>query len=109
MHCTIYAIKALEAGMDTNFIELEKYHKQIWKGREHAGWSVGYILCKYFDWTAYLIVSEYSEEYKRCMRKFNNEKKYYVWRQPDIPIKAVFDMDKDKLKIDSILKLNEFG
>jgi len=109
MHCTIYAIEALKAGLDTNFAELEKYHKQIWGNREHAGWSVGYILVKYFNWNAYLFISDYSNEYDRCVKNYKNSKKYYVWHQPDIPLSGIYDFDRDKSAIDSLLLQHEFG
>lgn len=33
MHCTIYAVKTLEAGMGEDFEKLEKSHRQIWEER----------------------------------------------------------------------------
>lgn len=109
MHCTIYAVKALKAGLDSNYVTLDKAHKRIWKDREYAGWSVAYILTKYFNWTAYLIISENSEEYTACINNFNNDKKYHVWKQPNIPIKQVLNFDKNKKEIENLLKLHEFG
>lgn len=109
LHCTLYAVKALEAGMDSSFVELKKYHKQIWKNREFAGWSVGYILTKYFNWKAYLIVSNYSSELKTCKRNFKKDRKYHVWKQPNIPVLEMLDFENDKKRIDSLLSLHEFG
>lgn len=109
MHCTIYAVEALKAGLDSTFDELNAYHRKIWKDREHAGWSIGYILTKYYGWKAYLFLSDDSYEYKRCKRYFKNNGTYYVWKQPDIPIEKVFDFDRDKDEIDSLLIQHEFG
>ncbi len=109
MHCTIYAIRALEAGLDSNFLKMKKYHQQIWDDREYAGWSVGYILTTYFNWSAYLMVSKHSEEYDRCVKNFRKHRKYYVWKQPDIPIKQLFDFDEDTLRIAALLNKHEFG
>lgn len=109
MHCTLYAMEALEAGLDTNFQSLEEYHKNIYKDHEHAGWSVGYILVKYFNWNAYLMVSKNSEEYDRCIKYFNKSKEYYVWNQPAIPLQGMYNLDDDYEEIDSLLKEHEFG
>ncbi len=109
LHCTMYAIEALKAGLDIKFDTLDKYHQKIWKKREYAGWSVGYILTTYFNWKAYLILHKSSSEYKACMKNFKQDKKYHVWKQPNIPIQQVFDFEEDKLPIDSLLKLHEFG
>lgn len=109
MHCTIYAIEALKTGLGKDFEKMDIYHKKIWKDREYAGWSVGYILTKHFGWTAYLVLSNKSTEYKVCKRNYQKDGKYHVYRQPDIPIKKVFDFDKDKQQIDSLLNGNEFG
>ena len=109
MHCTIYAIASLKAGLGKDFTKLEKEHKQIWKDREYAGWSVAYILTKHFNWNAYLIISKKSSEYKQCIKNYKKDKKYHVWKQPNIPIKKMFDFDNEKQKIDSLLSLNEYG
>lgn len=109
MHCTIYAIKALQAGLGESFAKLENHHKIIWKNREYAGWSVAYILTKYFDWRAILILSKKSPEYTLCIKNFKRDKKYHVYKQPDIPIEKVLDFDDDKRQIDSLLSLQEFG
>lgn len=109
MHCTLYAMEALKAGLDTNFQVLERYHKEVYKEHEHAGWSVGYILAKYFDWKAYLVISKNSKEYDRCMKYFNKSKEYYVWNQPAIPLQGMYDFDDDFLEIDSLLNEHEFG
>ena len=95
--------------MDSNFTQLDKYHKQIWKDREYAGWSVGYILVKYFNWSAYAFVAKHSVEYDRCMKNYRNHKKYYVWKQPDIPLTGIYDVNQDKAPIDSLLAQHEFG
>jgi len=108
-HCTIYAIKALQAGMGDNFEKLIKLHQQRWGNREFAGWSVAYILIEYFDWKACLIIDEYSEEYKRCTSNFETRKQYYVWRQPSIKLKQMYKIGIDNRQIDSMLNQNEFG
>ena len=109
MHCTLYAVKALEAGFGKEFENIKKRHIDIWNDREYAGWSLGYILTKYYNWKAYLFISEYSDEYKNCIRNFKKDKKYHVWKQPNIPIEKIFNIHNDQIKIDSLLKLNEFG
>ena len=109
MHCTIYAMKALKEGLDTNFVSFEKKHKQIWQEREYAGWSVAYILTKYFGWEAFLIISESSPEYQKCIDNYNRDKKYHVWRQPNIPLQNYYDFNLEKQAIDSLLSLHEFG
>ena len=73
LHCTMYAMKALEVGLDTNFTKFEKLHKQIYKKHEYAGWSVAYILTKYFNWKAYLVISQSSGEYEACLKNFKKE------------------------------------
>ncbi|HBS85145.1 MAG: hypothetical protein A2W91_01535 [Bacteroidetes bacterium GWF2_38_335] len=109
MHCTIYAIEALKVGLDTNFSVFEKHHQQIWNNREYAGWSVAYILTTKFNWKAYLIISEGSNEYNSCLRNFSIDGTYHVWKQPSIPLKKILHTYNDKEEIDSLLKSNEFG
>ncbi len=109
MHCTIYAMEALKAGLQDDFINLDAKHKEIWKNREYAGWSIAYILTTFYNWEAYLIISEHSDEYQACIRNFRKNRLYNVWQQPDIPITQMFLFENDKQKIDSLLKLHEFG
>lgn len=109
LHCTMYAMKALEVGLDTNFTKFEKLHKQIYKKHEYAGWSVAYILTKYFNWKAYLVISQSSGEYEACLKNFKKDKSYHVWRQPNIPLEAVLDFDTEEIQIDSLLNQNEFA
>ncbi|MBL56283.1 MAG: hypothetical protein CMP61_03755 [Flavobacteriales bacterium] len=109
MHCTIYAIEALKTGMDTLFDSLEVYHKKIWKDREHAGWSIAHILVKYYNWKAYVFISESSNEFNRVKKNFNQGKFYYVWKQPSVDLTGYYNFDNDKDEIDSLLKENEFG
>ena len=109
MHCTIYAVEALQAGMDSLFDSLEVHHKSIWKTREHAGWSIGHILVKEFGWKAYLFISKDSQEYKRCKNNFIKDSLYWVWKQPDIPLSGLFEFDTEKGKINSLLSQHEFG
>jgi len=108
MHCTIYAFEALKAGLDTNYQRLEDIHHNVYNGHEHAGWSVGYVLVKYFGWEAYLVLSRHSYEYQRCMKGWK-KKVYPVWKQPDIPLSGKFDFENDSQDIDSLLNLHEFG
>jgi len=109
MHCTLYAIEALKAGMGTKFDTLEKYHKEIWRGREHAGWSIGHILTKYFNWRAYLFISEKSKEYKDCLKSYVAGGLYDVYDQPDIPLERAFFIESEQDKIEELLLQNEFG
>lgn len=109
IHCTIYAIEALKSGFGNKFTELDKYHKDIWNDREYAGWSIAYLLTKHYNWKAFLIISKQSKEYKACIKNLKKDKKYHVYKQPNIPIEKVFDFDDDKKQIDSLLNLHEFG
>ena len=109
MHCTIYAVKALEAGMDTAFQVLEKAHRNVYKNHEHAGWSIGYLLVKEFGWKAYLIIDRDSEEFEHCRKAFLQQKSYPVWRQPDIPLEAMYVRHEQDSLIQNLLKSNEFG
>ena len=109
MHCTIFAVKALESGFGKEFEIIRKHHDAIWTDREFAGWSLGYILTKFYNWKAYLFISKHSDEYNICLKNFKKDKKYHVWKQPNIPIEKIFDIDEDKDKINRLLKLNEFG
>lgn len=109
LHCTIYAMKALKIGLDSNFVRFEKLHKQIYKEHEYAGWSVAYILTKYFDWKAHLIISKHSEEYDACVKNFERNKTYKVWKQPNIPIISIWDFDEQQDSINELLNKNEFG
>ncbi len=109
MHCTIYAIEALKAGFEKEFEILKKEHINIWSNREYAGWSIAYLLTKFYHWKAYLFISKDSDEYKICLNNYKKDKKYHVWKQPDIPLKGVFDVDTDQEKITILLKNNEFG
>ncbi len=109
MHCTIYAIEALKAGFGEEFKKINEKHTNIWSDREYAGWSIGYILTKFYNWKAYLFISKSSKEYTACLKNYKKDKKYHVWKQPNIPLENFFDMDTDKEKINILLKENEFG
>jgi len=109
MHCTIYAIEALKAGFGSDFLRLDHEHKKIWKQREYAGWSIAYLLTRDFGWTAYLFLDKDSKEYDRCIKNFKEDGKYHVWKQPNIPIKEVFDMEEDQQNINELLENHEFG
>lgn len=110
MHCTIYAVKALRAGLlEKDVKKVDSIHKKIWKKREYAGWSVGYILVKYFNWKAYLVLDEESKEYNHCLKSFNKDKTYPVWKQPNIPLENYYIRGKNNKTIDSLLMSNEFS
>lgn len=110
LHCTIYAYKGLKAGLNSDQLHrLEKLHKKIWKSREIAGWSIGYILVKYFNWKAYLIIHPNSKEYKHCSRSYHKNKTYPVWKQPNIPLENLYTIGKDDSLINNLLKKQEFG
>jgi len=110
MHCTIYAYESLKAGFDsTTFGKLEESHRRLWKKRENAGWSIGYLLVKEFKWKAYLIIEESSQEYKQCLNAYKKNKSYPVWKQPDIPLENLFVLGKDDAEIQALLSNNEFG
>lgn len=109
MHCTIYAVRALEAGMDTAFQRLEKAHRKVYKNHEHAGWSIGHLLVKKFGWKAYLIIDRDSEEFDHCFKAFQQQKAYPVWRQPNIPLEAMYIRHEQDSLIQNLLKSHEFG
>jgi len=109
MHCTIYAVEALKYGMGEAFEELEQSHQRIWKKREHAGWSIGYLLVKEWNWKAYLILDKNSKEFDHCQRAYRRKKEYPVWRQPNIPLEDMLIRGKDDSLIQSLLHDNEFG
>lgn len=109
MHCTIYAVAALKAGMGKRFEELQKRHREIWKEREHAGWSIGYLLVKDWNWKAYSIIDSTSAEFAHVQRAFKNKKEYPVWKQPNIPLEEQLIIGKDDERILALLAENEFG
>ncbi len=108
-HCMVYTMKALKTGLDTNYRKLQNYHRQIYNKTNYAGWSMAHILTKHFGWKAYLFIRPYSEEYKRCLKNYNNSKTYYVWHQPDIKLEKMFLLDQDSEKINKLLSQHEFG
>lgn len=109
MHCTIYAVEALKFGMEDAFDELQLKHEKVWKDREHAGWSIGHLLVKHFNWKAYLFISPESNEYSICKNNFKKAKFYRVWKQPFIKLEGLYDLTQNQNEIDSILSENEFG
>lgn len=109
MHCTIYAVRALEAGMGTAFIDLEAEHQKIYGSHEHAGWSIGNILVRKFGWEAYLLIDSNSREFRNVTTAFAKHKSYPVWRQPDIPLKALFVRGQNDSTFYELLRQNEFG
>lgn len=109
MHCTLYAVEALKAGMGDRFSQLEAAHKEIWGNREYAGWSIGYLLVKNFGWEAVLIIDANSPEFRQCEQAFRNRKVYPVWRQPDIPLTDRWIIGESDSLIQDQLKQHEFG
>lgn len=109
MHCTIYAVKTLAAGMGEGFDKLEEAHRQIWGEREHAGWSIGYLLVRDWGWKAYSIIDTNSQEYNHCQKVFRSHKSYPVWRQPDIPLEAMYVLGEEDSLISELLRKHEFG
>jgi hypothetical protein len=110
LHCTLYAYEGLKAGLDSaDLATLEQHHKRIWKEREIAGWSIGYILVKYFGWKAYLVLDRTSHEYQHCLKSYKKEKTYPVWNQPNIPLENLYIKGKDDDKIKELLNKNEFS
>ncbi|MEM6344498.1 MAG: hypothetical protein AAF927_11485 [Bacteroidota bacterium] len=109
MHCTIYAVKALKAGMGNDFAKLENAHRKIWGDREHAGWSIGYLLVRDWGWKAYSIIDTNSQEFAHCQRSFQRNQRYPVWRQPDIPLEAMYIRGRDDSLIINLLSEHEFG
>ncbi len=109
LHCTIYAVKALEAGLENKFARLEHLHDKQWGQREHAGWSIGYLLVTQMNWKAYLIIDRESEEFAQCLQSFKRAKTYPVWKQPDIPLTDLFIRGEQDQQIQKLLHRNEFG
>ncbi len=110
MHCTLYAVKALKAGLpDSLWKELEDEHLKTYGSHEHAGWSIGHILVEKFGWKAYLIIEESCQEFSHCKKSFDSKRTYPVWGKPDIPLQDLFIKGKDNLLIENLLNENEFG
>lgn len=110
MHCTLYAYDALKAGFSENdFNLLEEQHREIWKDREVAGWSIGHLLVRDFNWKAYLILDKDSHELERCLTSYRKEKSYPVWKQPNIYLEDCLIRGEDNEIIDSLLAANEFS
>jgi len=110
LHCTIYAYKGLSAGLDKTVLnKLTTLHKNIWKEREIAGWSIGYLLVKHFNWKAYHIVSKHAQEYKHCNDSYIKNKTYPVWKQPAIPLEKQLIIEDHKKEIETLLNTHEFG
>jgi hypothetical protein len=109
MHCTIYAVEGLKAGLGEHFATLEKSHLRVWKEHEHAGWSIAWLLVKEWNWKAYLVLDSNSAEFTQCERAFRRKGAYPVWKQPDIPLEALYIRGKDDSLIVKVLDKNEFG
>lgn len=109
MHCTIYAVRALQAGLGEGFDRLQTSHERIWKKREHAGWSIGHLLVKEWGWKAYLIIDRHSQEFDHCRRAYKRSQSYPVWRQPDIPLEAMYIRGEEDSTILDLLQKHEFG
>lgn len=110
LHCTLYAYEGLKAGLDSaDLAILEQHHKRIWKEREIAGWSIGYILVRYFGWKAYLVLDTISHEYQHCVKSYQKEKTYPVWKQPNIPLENLYIKGKDDEAIKKLLEQHEFS
>ena len=63
MHCTIYAVEGLMAGLPEGIKgQLMTAHRRQYGAREYAGWSLGYLLVRHFDWSAYLIIDKHAAE-----------------------------------------------
>lgn len=110
LHCTLYAYEGLKAGLTKEQLEeLESKHQAIWKSREIAGWSIGYLLVKDYDWQAYLILNKQSSEYNHCLKSYQKDKTYPVWKQPNIPLEAVYVIGEQDSLISNLLNQHEFG
>lgn len=110
LHCTLYAYEGLKAGLDDDQLkELENIHRRIWQSREIAGWSIGYILVKYFNWSAYLFINPNSQEYQHCLKSYRKNKTYPVWKQPNIPLKELYLIGEQDSLINHLLMQNEFS
>jgi len=110
LHCTLYAYEGLKAGLtNSQLTKLENIHQEIWKSREIAGWSLGYILVKHFNWNAYLLLHPNSNEYQNCINSFNRNQTYPVWKQPNIPLKKMYIIGESDSLINNLLNQHEFG
>ncbi len=110
MHCTLYAFDGLSEGFSIDDLSLlMEQHRKIWKDREIAGWSLGYLLVKYWDWKAYLVLDESSHEYEHCLKAFEKSKEYPVWKQPNIPLTHLYIRGKDDEAISELLKEHPFA
>ncbi|MEO0473481.1 MAG: hypothetical protein AAF206_27965 [Bacteroidota bacterium] len=109
MHCTIYAVRALKAGLGDEWDRLDSLHRVHWGKREHAGWSIGYLLTRYYGWKAWLVIDSTSREFAQCKKSFARQKDYPVWRQPDIPLEDMYIKGKDDAEIETLLANQTFG
>lgn len=109
LHCTMYAMEALKSGFGDMFDSLDTFHREIWKEREYAGWSIGYLLVKKFGWKAYLVIDSNSVEYERCLKSYKMNSTYPVWHQPKIPLEDIVVIGMNDSIIDKVLESNEFG
>jgi len=109
MHCTIYAVKALKAGMGESFNKMQERHEEIWNAREHAGWSIGYLLVKDWGWKAYSIIDKDSDEFEQVKKSFEKSREYPVWRQPNIKLEEMYILGEQDSLIVNLLSENEFA
>ena len=80
-HCMVYIMKALKSGLGDNYKKLQQY----------------------------LFLRSSSEEYNRCVKNFNKNKTYFVWKQPDIKLEKIFFFEKDEDKMNKLLSQHKFG
>ena len=110
MHCTLYAYEGLRVGLSAaDHARLLELHRRVYGDHELAGWSVGYLLVKRFDWRAYLVLDRHSREYERCVRAYERRREYPVWRRPAIPLDDLFILGERDAELEELLSRHEFG
>jgi hypothetical protein len=111
LHCTLYAMVGLKAGLGDDFNSFDSLHTHQYNGHEHAGWSVGRILVDEYGWSAYLIVDHVigSPDYVTCIKNYEQSQVYDVWRQKDIALENMYIRGQDDSLITDLLSKHEFG
>lgn len=67
------------------------------------------MLVREWGWSAYLVLDSLSEEFDHCLRAYERNQSYPVWRQPDIPLEDVFILGQEEAEIQALLEAHEFG
>jgi hypothetical protein len=107
--CTLYAEQAMKAGLSArDFRRMWRLHRKTWGPRGLAGWRVGYLLVRYFGWTAYAVIRPDARYYYGYLEGFRRGY-YRVWRQPNSPIARYFIVGKHDRAIEALMRRTRFA